>query len=247
MTNTAIELKNVTKKFKENEVLKGINGVIEEGQVLAIIGPSGSGKSTLLRAMNQLSGPTSGEVIFEGQDLTKASKSDMAHLGEKIGMVFQSFNLFPNHTVLENVTLGPRRVKKLSDEQANKEAMEYLKQVGMAEKASAYPDSLSGGQKQRVAIARALAMKPKVLFFDEPTSALDPENVGEVLKVIQKLADEQLTMVIVTHEMNFAKKVSDKIWFMADGQIVEENDPESLLNNPKEEKTKHFIEQVLMD
>lgn len=247
MTKAAIELKDITKEFNGNQVLKGINGEIDEGQVLAIIGPSGSGKSTLLRAVNQLAAPSSGSVVFEGQDLTKAGKQSLNHLGEKIGMVFQSFNLFPNHAVLDNVTLGPRRVKKLSDEQANQEAMHYLKQVGMAEKANAYPDSLSGGQKQRVAIARALAMQPKVLFFDEPTSALDPENVGEVLKVIQQLASEKMTMVIVTHEMHFAKQVADKIWFMDDGQIVEENDAESLFSHPKEEKTKHFIEQVLMD
>ncbi|MBS9337079.1 amino acid ABC transporter ATP-binding protein [Fructobacillus parabroussonetiae] len=244
MSKVAIELKDVTKSFDGNQILKGISGEIDEGQVLAIIGPSGSGKSTLLRAVNQLAGPTSGSVVFEGQDLTKVGKQSLNHLGEKIGMVFQSFNLFPNHTVLENVTLGPRRVKKLSEEQANQEAMHYLKQVGMAEKANAYPESLSGGQKQRVAIARALAMKPKVLFFDEPTSALDPENVGEVLKVIQQLAEEKRTMVIVTHEMNFARQVADKVWLMADGQIVEENDSKTLFTAPKEAITKRFIEQV---
>lgn len=247
MTKTAIKINHLKKQFKDHVVLEDVNAEVNDGEVLAIIGPSGSGKSTLLRCLNQLEKPTAGEVLFEGKDLTKLSKKELAHLGEKIGMVFQSFNLFPNHTVLENVTLGLVRVKKMDPAIAKKEGMAYLKQVGMGEKAEAYPDSLSGGQKQRVAIARALAMKPKVLLFDEPTSALDPENVGEVLKVIQKLAEEKLTMVVVTHEMAFAKKVADQVWFMADGGIVEQNDPESLFTAPKEAKTKHFIEQVLMD
>ncbi|MBS9336728.1 amino acid ABC transporter ATP-binding protein [Fructobacillus papyrifericola] len=247
MTKAAITVKNVKKEFKGNEVLKGITGEVAESQVLTIIGPSGSGKSTLLRAMSQLDAPSSGTVIFEGEDLTKSTKKDLSHLGEKIGMVFQNFNLFPNQTVLQNVTLGPIRVKKLSLEQANQEAMFYLKQVGMADKAAAYPNSLSGGQKQRVAIARALAMQPKVLFFDEPTSALDPENVKEVLKVIQKLAAEKMTMVVVTHEMNFAKKISDKIWLMDNGKVIEEGDPQTIFTNPKESLTKRFIEQVVFD
>ncbi|MBS9338108.1 amino acid ABC transporter ATP-binding protein [Fructobacillus sp. M2-14] len=247
MTKTAIELQNVEKSFKDNLVLKGVSGQIEEGKVLSIIGPSGSGKSTLLRTINQLEKPTSGGVFFEGKNLVEATSKELKHLGESIGMVFQSFNLFPNHTVLKNVTLGLVRVKKMDEAEAKKTANDYLTKVGMDNKADAYPASLSGGQKQRVAIARALAMKPKVLFFDEPTSALDPENVGEVLKVIQELAEEKLTMVIVTHEMAFAKKVADKVWFMQDGQLVEEDTPGVIFNHPKHEQTQHFIEQVLLD
>ncbi|MCO0832320.1 amino acid ABC transporter ATP-binding protein [Fructobacillus sp. W13] len=247
MPKTTIELQNVQKAYKGNLVLRGVSGKIEEGKTLAIIGPSGSGKSTLLKAINQLEKPTSGSVLFDGQDLVKASNKELQHLGESIGMVFQSFNLFENQTVLKNVTLGLIRVKKMGEKEAEELAHTYLQKVGMDAKAKAYPSALSGGQKQRVAIARALAMKPKVLLFDEPTSALDPENVGEVLKVISELAEEHMSMVVVTHEMNFAKKIADKVWFMQDGQLIEENDPNAIFEQPKEAETKHFIEQVIID
>lgn len=246
MTNPIISVKHLKKDFEQNHVLKDINGDINAGQVICIIGPSGSGKSTLLRCINQLERPTSGVVDFNGVDLVQQTDQELAKLGEQIGMVFQNFNLFPNMSVLANLKLAPMRVKGLSDEEATKIAMKYLTSVGLADKAEAFPNSLSGGQKQRVAIARALAMQPKVLFFDEPTSALDPENVGEVLKVMQSLADGQMTMVVVTHEMNFAKKVADEIWFMADGVIQEKNTPAELFNNPQNPKTQDFISKVLV-
>ncbi|GAO99474.1 amino acid ABC transporter ATP-binding protein [Fructobacillus ficulneus] len=247
MTNPLIAVKHLKKTFEKNEVLKDINGEINAGQVVCIIGPSGSGKSTLLRCINQLERPTSGIVDFDGTDLVQESDQDLAKLGEKIGMVFQNFNLFPNMSVISNLKLAPMRVKGLSDEEATKIGMKYLTSVGLADKAEAYPNSLSGGQKQRVAIARALAMEPQVLFFDEPTSALDPENVGEVLKVMKTLADGTMTMVVVTHEMNFAKQVSDEIWFMADGVIQEKNTPAELFTNPQNPKTQDFIGKVLAD
>ncbi|CAK1252171.1 ABC-type polar amino acid transport system [Fructobacillus tropaeoli] len=247
MTNPLISVKHLKKDFGGNEVLKDINGDIDAGQVVCIIGPSGSGKSTLLRCINQLERPTSGVVDFNGVDLAQQSDQELAKLGEQIGMVFQSFNLFPNMSVLANLKLAPMRVKGMSDEEATAVAMKYLTSVGLADKADAFPNSLSGGQKQRVAIARALAMQPKVLFFDEPTSALDPENVGEVLKVMQSLADGNMTMVVVTHEMHFAKQVADEIWFMADGIIQEKNTPDELFDNPQNPKTQDFISKVLVD
>lgn len=247
MTKSIIELNNVKKSYAENHVLKGINGEVHEGEVICIIGPSGSGKSTLLRCINQLEKPTDGEVFFNDEDLAKMSEKELSKLGEEIGMVFQSFNLFPNMTVIENLKLAPMRVKHLDDAEAEKIGMKYLKRVGLADKANAYPASLSGGQKQRVAIARALAMNPKVMFFDEPTSALDPEMVGEVLAVMKELADENMTMLVVTHEMGFAKKVADQVWFMADGYIQEKNTPQAIFDNPQADRTKEFIRKIIGD
>lgn len=247
MTKSIIELNNVKKSYAENHVLKGINGEVHEGEVICIIGPSGSGKSTLLRCINQLEKPTDGEVLFNDEDLAKMSEKELSKLGEEIGMVFQSFNLFPNMTVIENLKLAPMRVKHLDDAEAEKIGMKYLKRVGLADKANAYPASLSGGQKQRVAIARALAMNPKVMFFDEPTSALDPEMVGEVLAVMKELADENMTMLVVTHEMGFAKKVADQVWFMADGYIQEKNTPQAIFDNPQADRTKEFIGKIIGD
>ncbi|CAH1850566.1 amino acid ABC transporter ATP-binding protein [Convivina intestini] len=245
MNEPLIKIEHLQKKYQDNLVLKDINGEVQPSEVIALIGPSGSGKSTLLRCINQLEKPTSGAVYFQDKDLTQATAQDLSQLGEEIGMVFQSFNLFPNMTVLENIKLAPMRVKQMDEQEAETTAMQYLTRVGLAEKAAAYPDSLSGGQKQRVAIARALAMHPQVMLFDEPTSALDPEMVGEVLAVIKELANEKMTMVIVTHEMNFARKVADQIWFMADGVIQEKNTPDELFNHPKEAKTQDFIQKVL--
>ncbi|CAH1852537.1 amino acid ABC transporter ATP-binding protein [Convivina intestini] len=245
MNEPLIKIEHLQKKYQDNLVLKDINGEVQPSEVIALIGPSGSGKSTLLRCINQLEKPTSGAVYFQDKDLTQATAQDLSQLGEEIGMVFQSFNLFPNMTVLENIKLAPMRVKQMDEQEAETTAMQYLTRVGLAEKAAAYPDSLSGGQKQRVAIARALAMHPQVMLFDEPTSALDPEMVGEVLAVIKELANEKMTMVIVTHEMNFARKVADQIWFMADGVIQEKNTPDELFNHPKEPKTQDFIQKVL--
>ena len=219
-----IKLENVHKSFGKNEVLKGINLHIKQGQVVVIIGPSGSGKSTVLRTMNYLEEPTSGKVIVDGMDLS--DKKKLNDVRAEVGMVFQNFNLFPHMTVMENLTLAQTKVRKTSMEEAKKIGQALLDRVGLADKANAYPDSLSGGQKQRVAIARALAMKPKVMLFDEPTSALDPEMVSEVLDVMKSLAEEGMTMVIVTHEMGFAKKVADRVLFVDGGLILEDNTPE---------------------
>ncbi|OJG57158.1 peptide ABC transporter ATP-binding protein [Enterococcus italicus DSM 15952] len=237
---------NVTKKFGDLEVLKGISTDIQKGEVVAIIGPSGSGKSTFLRCLNLMETPTSGEVIFENQDLTakKLKEADIDQVREKIGMVFQHFNLFPNKTVLENITLAPIMRKKMSKVQAEQKADELLQKVGLAEKKYAYPNQLSGGQKQRVAIARSLAMEPDLMLFDEPTSALDPEMVKEVLLVIQDLTKSHMTTVIVTHEMNFAKKVASRVLFIDQGRIVEEGTPEELFQHPKEERTKLFLDKI---
>lgn len=232
------------KSFKDNEVLKGINLSVEQGEVVSIIGPSGSGKSTLLRCINLLEIPTGGQIIFEGNELTHKD-TNLNELRQKMGMVFQSFNLFPNKTVIENVYLAPKLLKKGDIENLKSEALSLLDKVGLKDKADAYPSQLSGGQKQRVAIARALAMHPDVILFDEPTSALDPEVVNDVLKVIKALAKEGMTMVIVTHEMGFAKDVSDKVIFMADGYVVESGNPETIFENPKEERTKSFLSRVL--
>lgn len=241
---TIIKVEHLSKKFGENEVLKDINYEIKQGEVVVIIGPSGSGKSTFLRCMNLLETPTSGQILFEGQDITNP-KNDIFKMREKMGMVFQNFNLFPNMSVLDNITLSPVKVKKENKQAAEIYAKELLQTVGLPDKANAYPQSLSGGQQQRIAIARALAMKPDVMLFDEPTSALDPEMVGEVLGVMQRLAKEGMTMVIVTHEMGFAKEVGDKIVFMDGGYIVEEGTPEEVFGNPQHNRTKDFLSKVL--
>lgn len=241
---TIIKVEHLSKKFGENEVLKDINYEIKQGEVVVIIGPSGSGKSTFLRCMNLLETPTSGQILFEGQDITDP-KNDIFKMREKMGMVFQNFNLFPNMSVLDNITLSPVKVKKENKQAAETYAKELLQTVGLPDKANAFPQSLSGGQQQRIAIARALAMKPDVMLFDEPTSALDPEMVGEVLGVMQRLAKEGMTMVIVTHEMGFAKEVGDKIVFMDGGYIVEEGTPEEVFGNPQHNRTKDFLSKVL--
>lgn len=244
MSDTLIHIENLHKYFGKNEVLKGIDLRIEQGEVLVIIGPSGSGKSTLLRSMNLLEEPTKGRITFEGIDITD-KKNDIFKMREKMGMVFQQFNLFPNMTVLENITLSPIKTKGLSTSEAEQKSYELLEKVGLLEKANAYPASLSGGQQQRIAIARGLAMDPDVLLFDEPTSALDPEMVGEVLTVMQDLARSGMTMAIVTHEMGFAKEVADRVIFMDGGVIVEEGSPKNLFENPQESRTKDFLSKVL--
>lgn len=239
-----IKTENLTKSFGDKEVLKGITEEIQAGEVVVIIGPSGSGKSTFLRCLNLLEEPTSGEVIFEEQVINK-KETNIDAIRTKMGMVFQSFNLFPHLTVLENITIGPTQIKKVSKEQAEAIAMKLLARMGMTEKANVYPRSLSGGQQQRIAIARALAMEPKMMLFDEPTSALDPEMVGEVLQVMKDLALEGMTMVVVTHEMGFAKEVGDRILFMDGGYIVEQGTPEQVFGNPQNERTKDFLSKVL--
>ncbi|PTF18355.1 glutamine ABC transporter ATP-binding protein [Staphylococcus devriesei] len=239
-----IKVENLNKSFGKNEVLKNIDLEINKGEVVAIIGPSGSGKSTLLRCMNLLETPTSGKVIFEGKDLMQ-NKSSLNSLRQKMGMVFQNFNLFPHKTVLDNVILAPKLLNKNKLENLKIEGQKLSEKVGLADKISAYPSQLSGGQKQRVAIARALAMHPDVILFDEPTSALDPEVVYEVLQVMKDLAKEGMTMVIVTHEMGFARDVSDKVIFMVDGEIVESGEPQQIFNTPTHQRTQNFLERVL--
>ncbi|WP_291651886.1 amino acid ABC transporter ATP-binding protein [Clostridium sp.] len=239
-----IHVNNLHKYFGENEVLKGVNDHIKKGEVVVVIGPSGSGKSTFLRCLNLLEEPTHGEIIFEGQNITDKN-IDINKIREKMGMVFQQFNLFPHKTVLENITIAPMNVKKKSKSEAEEKAKELLKRVGLLDKENAYPASLSGGQKQRIAIARALAMEPGVMLFDEPTSALDPEMVGEVLSVMKSLAKEGMTMVVVTHEMGFAKEVGDRILFMDGGNIVEQGTPEEIFTNPKNPRTIDFLSKVL--
>lgn len=239
-----IRVSNLHKRFGKNNVLKGIDEHIEKGEVVVVIGPSGSGKSTFLRCLNLLESPTSGKIVFEGNDITDKG-TDINKIREKMGMVFQQFNLFPHKTVLQNLTIAPIKVKGLSKQEAEKKAMELLNRVGLADKAEAYPSSLSGGQKQRIAIARALAMEPDVMLFDEPTSALDPEMVGEVLSVMNDLAKEGMTMVVVTHEMGFAREVGDRILFMDNGGIVEEGSPEEIFTNPKNPRTIDFLSKVL--
>lgn len=240
-----IKVKELYKSFGQNEVLKGINLNIKKGEVVAIIGPSGSGKSTLLRCLNLLEKPTSGQVIFEENDLTNTKGTKLDQLRQKMGMVFQGFNLFPHKKVIENITLTPLTLKKASKTELENQANQLLKKVGLEEKANVYPSKLSGGQKQRVAIARALAMNPAVILFDEPTSALDPEVVGEVLAVMKDLAKEGMTMVVVTHEMGFAKNVSDHVIFMDEGIVQEEGAPEQIFENPQNERTKQFLSKVL--
>lgn len=237
-----IDIKNLHKSFGANEVLKGINLSIKQKEVVVIIGPSGSGKSTLLRCMNYLEEPTKGQIIFDGKSL---KESNIDKVRSEIGMVFQRFNLFPHMTVLENIILAPMKVRHITKDDAKKTALALLAQVGLEDRASAYPTQLSGGQQQRVAIARALAMKPKLMLFDEPTSALDPEMVGEVLDVMRNLAHQGMTMVIVTHEMGFAREVGTRLLFVDDGKIIEEGNPRTVFESPKEERTKLFLSKVL--
>ncbi len=244
-----IEIKNVTKSFIDPDgrilnAVKETSLTVNDGEVVVIIGPSGSGKSTLLRTVNLLGAPDTGSILVDGIDITKNS-ADTRKLREEVGMVFQQFNLFPHLTVLDNITLAPMKVKKMKRDEAEKLAMELLKKVGLAEKAKSHPNQLSGGQQQRVAIARALAMQPKAMLFDEPTSALDPEMIKEVLDVMLGLAKEGMTMLLVTHEMGFAKAAADKIVFMDHGQIIEESSPEEMFTNPKSERTKDFLQHIL--
>ncbi|QUB97806.1 amino acid ABC transporter ATP-binding protein [Leptotrichia sp. oral taxon 221] len=239
-----IKIKNLEKTYGDLKVLKGISTDIKEGEVISIIGPSGSGKSTFLRCINRLEEPTNGEIDIEGENIV-SPKVDINKIREKVGMVFQHFNLFPHKTVLENITIGPIKLKKTSQEEAEKIAISLLEKVGLADKKDVYPNKLSGGQKQRVAIARALAMNPKVILFDEPTSALDPEMIGEVLEVMKDLAREGMTMIVVTHEMGFARTVANRVFFMDQGTILEDGSPKEIFENPKEERTKEFLDKVL--
>lgn len=239
-----IEVKELCKSYGEVQVLNGITDKIKQGEVVVIIGPSGSGKSTYLRCINQMEEVTDGKIIIDGKDITDATV-DINSIRQEVGMVFQHFNLFPHMTILENITLAPIKLKKLSKEEADKLAYALLEKVGLKDKADSYPNSLSGGQKQRIAIARALAMKPKVMLFDEPTSALDPEMVKEVLEVIKELVKEGMTMMIVTHEMGFAKEVGTRLLFIDQGKIIEQGSPKDIFENPREERTKLFLSKVL--
>lgn len=239
-----ISVKNLCKSFGDHQVLKDINEHIAPGEKIVIIGPSGSGKSTFLRCMNLLERPTSGQIIFDGIDITDP-KTDINKVRQHMGMVFQHFNLFPHKTITENITLAPVRLKLMKSEEAKEEALRLLKLVNLEEKADAYPGQLSGGQKQRIAIVRSLAMKPKMMLFDEPTSALDPEMVGEVLEVMKNLADQGMTMAVVTHEMGFAKEVGTRVMFMDEGRILEQGTPEDIFDHPKEARTQEFLSKVL--
>ncbi|WP_370766481.1 amino acid ABC transporter ATP-binding protein [Intestinibacter bartlettii] len=239
-----IKIRNLHKSFGDLEVLKGIDLEIKKGEIVTIVGPSGSGKSTVLRCMNLLEVPTTGQIIFEGTDITD-KKVNIDEVRQRIGMVFQNFNLFPNMTVLDNITLAPMRLKKLSKEEANKKAEGLLDRVGLLDKKDSYPSQLSGGQKQRIAIARALAMEPDMMLFDEPTSALDPEMVKEVLDVIKELAEEGMTMAIVTHEMGFAKEVADRLLFVDGGKIIEDDKPEVVFEHSKNERAREFFSKIL--
>lgn len=239
-----IRVQNLTKAFGDFKALNDVSTDIRSGEVVFVVGPSGSGKSTFLRCLNRLEEPSSGHILFEGVDILD-SKTDINVHRQKMGMVFQHFNLFPHMTILKNMTIAPMKLQKKTQEEAEKEAMKLLEKVGLADRANAYPSQLSGGQKQRIAIVRSLCMRPDVMLFDEPTSALDPEMVGEVLNVMADLARENMTMVVVTHEMGFAKEVADRILFMADGQIIEENNPKDFFGNPKSERLKSFLSKVL--
>lgn len=239
-----IAVNNLTKKFGNLEVLRGITVTIEKKEVVCVIGPSGSGKSTFLRCINMLETPTSGEIYINGEQINKKDV-DINKIRKNLGMVFQNFNLFPHMTTLENITISPIRVNKIPKERAEKEARELLMMVGLQDKAEVYPGSLSGGQKQRAAIARALAMKPEIMLFDEPTSSLDPEMVGEVLQVMKDLANRGMTMVIVTHEMGFAREVADRVLFIDEGLIIEQGKPDEIFSNPRHERTKNFLSKVL--
>ena len=243
--NTVIKVSGLKKSFGDLDVLKGIDTEIKKGEVVVVIGPSGSGKSTFLRCLNRLEEPTGGIIEFDGVNITDKKVNINKHR-EKMGMVFQQFNLFNNHTILKNITLAPVKLGKMKKDEANKRAMELLERVGLAEKADSYPSQLSGGQKQRVAIVRALAMNPEVMLFDEPTSALDPEMVGEVLEVMKELAQSGMTMVVVTHEMGFAKEVGSRVIFMDEGVIMEENKPDEFFSNPKHPRLKEFLSKVLI-
>ena len=239
-----IDVKNLHKSFGNHEVLKGVNEHIEKGEKVVVIGPSGSGKSTFLRCLNLLEEPTSGEIIFEGQNIT-AKDTDINLVRRRMGMVFQQFNLFPHLTVRENIKLAPVKLKVMTDEEADKRALELLARVGLPDNADSYPAQLSGGQQQRIAIARALAINPVVMLFDEPTSALDPEMVGEVLEIMKELADDGMTMVVVTHEMGFAREVATRVLFMDGGNIVEQNEPNEFFANPQHPRLKDFLSKVL--
>lgn len=239
-----INVKNLHKTFGSLQVLRGIDVTIERGEVVVVIGPSGSGKSTFLRCLNLLEQPTGGEIIFEGINITDKN-NDINKQRQKMGMVFQNFNLFPHLSIIDNITLGPVKLKNQTPEQAKQNAMSLLKRIGLEEKANNYPAQLSGGQKQRIAIVRALAMSPGVMLFDEPTSALDPEMVGEVLEVMKELAAEGMTMVVVTHEMGFAKEVGTRVLFMDEGKIKEDAPPIEIFKNPKDERTKEFLSKIL--
>ncbi len=239
-----ITVKNLVKSFGDHVVLKGINEEIKEGEVVVVIGPSGSGKSTFLRCLNLLEIPNEGEIYIDGEQINKPG-TDVNKMRQKMGMVFQHFNLFPHLTVMKNITLAPLKLKKMTKEQAVKKGEELLNIVGLSDKAKAYPIQLSGGQKQRIAIARSLAMEPEIMLFDEPTSALDPEMVGEVLDVMKDLAKSGMTMVVVTHEMGFAREVGTRILFMDEGVIVEQGTPEEIFDNPQHERTKSFLSKVL--
>lgn len=239
-----LEIKNLSKSFGDLEVLRDVNISVNQGEVLVIIGPSGSGKSTMLRCINLLETPSGGEILYQDQDITKLGKH-VTEYRKHVGMVFQKFNLFPLKSVLENIMYAPMKLNKVQHKEAKEQAMDLLRKVGLESKADAYPSSLSGGQQQRVAIARALAMKPDMLLFDEPTSALDPELVGDVLGVMKQLAGEGMTMVVVTHEMSFAKDVADRVIFMDDGYIVESGTPEEIFTNPKNDRTRTFLSRIL--
>ena len=240
--SSIIQVKGLKKNFGALQVLKGVDAAIVENEVVCIIGPSGSGKSTFLRCLNRLEEITEGEILIDGVHLSKENENEVR---TEMGMVFQSFNLFPHMSVLDNVTIGPRKVRGIDRKEAEKKALELLARVGLRDKADGYPSSLSGGQKQRVAIARALAMNPKIILFDEPTSALDPEMVGEVLDVMKGLTHGGMTLVIVTHEMGFAKEVADRVLFMDEGYIIEQGTPDEIFSHPKEERTKNFLSKVL--
>ncbi len=240
-----IDVKHLSKSFGKNDVLIDLNEHIYPGEKVVIIGPSGSGKSTFLRCLNLMEKPTSGNIVFKGKDITTAKSKEVDQIRQKMGMVFQHFNLFPHLTIKENITLAPVKLNLMTKEEADEKAMELLRRVGLEDKANAYPAQLSGGQKQRIAIIRSLAMNPEVILFDEPTSALDPEMVGEVLDLMKELANEGMTMVVVTHEMGFAREVASRVLFMADGHILEQNSPKEFFEHPKHERLQDFLAKVL--